>query len=250
MLYLVGLGLWDERDITLKGLETVKSCKRVYLESYTDALGGASKEKIEAVLGKEVVELERKQVEEEPSFIEEAKTGDVALLVGGDPLVATTHADLLLRCIHQGVGYRIVHNASIYSAIAETGLQIYKFGRTATVVFWEENYRPTSVHDVVKENQQRKLHTLLLLDIKPGRLMTPNHAIKTLTSIDAGFADEEIIVLSRAGSETPEIAWGKARELEKDKYGRGPHVLIVPGSLHPLDKEMLEALSTRAKRKP
>lgn len=38
MLYLVGLGLADERDITVKGLEIVKRAERVYLEAYTSIL--------------------------------------------------------------------------------------------------------------------------------------------------------------------------------------------------------------------
>lgn len=38
MLYLVGLGLADETDITLKGLNVVKRAERVYLESYTSVL--------------------------------------------------------------------------------------------------------------------------------------------------------------------------------------------------------------------
>ena len=38
MLHLVGLGLADETDITVKGLETVKKAKRVYLEAYTAVL--------------------------------------------------------------------------------------------------------------------------------------------------------------------------------------------------------------------
>lgn len=38
MLYLVGLGLGDAKDITVKGLETVRRCHRVYLEAYTSIL--------------------------------------------------------------------------------------------------------------------------------------------------------------------------------------------------------------------
>ena len=38
MLYLIGLGLGDERDITLRGLEAVKRCSKVYLEAYTSIL--------------------------------------------------------------------------------------------------------------------------------------------------------------------------------------------------------------------
>ena len=38
MLYLVGLGLGDARDITVRGLEVVKSARKVFLESYTSLL--------------------------------------------------------------------------------------------------------------------------------------------------------------------------------------------------------------------
>jgi diphthine synthase len=38
MLYLVGLGLGDEKDITVRGLEAVKKCDHVYLEAYTSIL--------------------------------------------------------------------------------------------------------------------------------------------------------------------------------------------------------------------
>lgn len=38
MLYLIGLGLGDAKDITVKGLEVVRRCSRVYLEAYTSIL--------------------------------------------------------------------------------------------------------------------------------------------------------------------------------------------------------------------
>jgi diphthine synthase len=38
MLYFIGLGLSDEKDITIAGLEIVKSSSRVYLEAYTSIL--------------------------------------------------------------------------------------------------------------------------------------------------------------------------------------------------------------------
>lgn len=38
MLYLIGLGLGDAKDITVKGLELVKNAKEVYLEAYTSIL--------------------------------------------------------------------------------------------------------------------------------------------------------------------------------------------------------------------
>lgn len=38
MLYVIGLGLGDVKDITVKGLEIVKRCDLIYLESYTSIL--------------------------------------------------------------------------------------------------------------------------------------------------------------------------------------------------------------------
>lgn len=38
VLFVIGLGLSDESDITLKGLEAVKSSEKVYLEAYTSIL--------------------------------------------------------------------------------------------------------------------------------------------------------------------------------------------------------------------
>lgn len=38
MLYIIGLGLGDDRDITLRGLEAVRSCSKVYMEAYTSLL--------------------------------------------------------------------------------------------------------------------------------------------------------------------------------------------------------------------
>lgn len=37
-LFLIGLGLGDEKDITLKGLEAIKECDYLYLEAYTSIL--------------------------------------------------------------------------------------------------------------------------------------------------------------------------------------------------------------------
>lgn len=38
MLFLIGLGLADETDVTVKGLELIRKVERVYLEAYTSIL--------------------------------------------------------------------------------------------------------------------------------------------------------------------------------------------------------------------
>jgi len=42
VLYIIGLGLGNEKDITLKGLEAIKSCQKLYLEYYTSILGNGN----------------------------------------------------------------------------------------------------------------------------------------------------------------------------------------------------------------
>jgi diphthine synthase len=71
---MIGLGLYDEKDITVRGLEAVKSSEKVYLEMYT-AILMVSKDRLEAFFEKPVVEADRMFVEAGcQEMIEEAKT--------------------------------------------------------------------------------------------------------------------------------------------------------------------------------
>lgn len=97
VLYVVGLGLGDEDDITVRGLRAVQRCDLVFLEAYTSVLG-AAKERLEAAYGKTITVADRTAVESgAESIYLPAKEKDVAFLVVGDPLCATTHTDLVLR---------------------------------------------------------------------------------------------------------------------------------------------------------
>ena len=73
MLYFIGLGLYDEEDISVKGLETVRAADTVYAEFYTSRLMGTTLEKMEALYGKRVRLLSREEVEVDPAWLEEAK---------------------------------------------------------------------------------------------------------------------------------------------------------------------------------
>lgn len=66
MLFFVGLGLYDERDISLKGLEIVREADLVYAEFYTSRLVGTSIERLESLYGRSVEVLSRSDVEEDP----------------------------------------------------------------------------------------------------------------------------------------------------------------------------------------
>merc|ERR1711990_578603 len=166
VFYLIGLGLSSPEDISLKGLKAIKTCSRVYLEMYT-AILMAQKEEIESVYEKEVILADRDMVESNSDvLLANADKEDVAFLVVGDVFGATTHSDLVIRCIDEGIPYRVIHNASIMNAIGCCGLQLYSFGETVSIPFWTEDWQPDSFFDKIQTNLERGFHTLCLLDIK------------------------------------------------------------------------------------
>ena len=82
-----------------------------------------SNEKLSEFFKKPIITADREFVESGcQEMINEAKTEEIAFLVVGDPFCATTHTDLFLRCIEEGVKVEVVHNASIVSAMGCCGL--------------------------------------------------------------------------------------------------------------------------------
>lgn len=166
MLYLIGLGLGDAKDVTLKGLEIIKKVDKIYLENYTSILS-CGQEELEKLYGRSIIVCDREMMEQGCEVIlDSAEDGEAAVLVVGDPLNATTHTDLLLRAASRNISYQIIHNASIINAVACCGLQIYNFGETVSIPYWTDSWKPESYYDKILRNRQNGLHTLCLLDIK------------------------------------------------------------------------------------
>lgn len=250
MLALVGLGLHDEKDLTIRGLELAKAADRVYIELYTSNWFGSLKN-LEKIVGKKIEILARKDLEEDcKKTIERAKKEAVVIFVLGDPLVATTHATLISDAKKAAVEVKIIHNASIVSAIAETGLHLYKFGATVTIPFAEKTKGklPESVYETIKETKSRGLHTLCLLDVVADeeKFMTANEGMKILLELESKrkekvFTDDTmVVVFARAGSDDFEIFYGSVAEILKKDFGKPPMVLIISGVLHFTEKEFLE----------
>jgi diphthine synthase len=163
MLFIIGLGLADEKDITIKGLEALKSSKTIYLESSTSILL-VDKTRLEKFYQREIIIADREMVETRvDEMLADAKTDNVAFLVVGDPYGATTHTDLILRADEMGIQTKVIHNASIMNAVGCCGLQLYNYGQTVSIVFFTESWRPDSFYDKIKQNRDIGLHTLCLL---------------------------------------------------------------------------------------
>ena len=274
VLYIIGLGLGDEKDVTVKGLEYIRRCSALYLEYYTSVLmftpGDTSK--LEEYYGKPVILADREMVESESTMsdiLSAAKESNVGFLVVGDPLCATTHTDLILRAIEKEVEYKVVHNASAMSAAASCGLQQYQMGYTVSIPWFEGEWKPDSFYDRIKYNKDGGMHTLCLLDIKvkepdydclakgkgikylPPRFMSVNIAIEQLLEIESirneGVlsGESKAVGMARLGQETQYMVYGTLNELLTCDFGPPLHSLALCGELHPLEVQFLEHLKIK-----
>ena len=247
-LIFVGLGLYDENDISLKGLHEIRNCDKVYAEFYTSKLVGTNKNKIEKTIGKNIEILSREETEKADIILKQALIEKVVFLVCGDPMMATTHIDLRLRAIEKGITTKIIHSSSIVTAVPGLlGLQNYKFGRTTTLAFPEKNYFPTSPYQIIRDNKKMGLHTLVLLDIQveKDRYMTANEGIELLLKMEKQLGekviaeDSIVCVVARAGSSNPIIISNNADALRNKDFGPPLHVLVIPGKFHFMELESL-----------
>ncbi len=251
-LYFIGLGLYDEKDMSIKALETAKNCDLLFAEFYTQKMNLNIKN-LERMTGKKIKILTRKDVEENSEILlEPAKTKKVGFLIGGDPFCATTHTSLRQDCKKKRIKTYVIHGSSIFSAVGETGLHLYKFGSVVTIPFRDKfgNKLPLSVYEKIKENRDRGLHTLILLDIdaEKNKYMDAKEGIETILEMEKekkhGLITEnsEVIVFARVGSNNPTIFYDKIKNIAKKDLGEPPMVIIIPGNLHFTEKEYLEVL--------
>ena len=243
---IIGLGLNDERGISLEGLEEAKRSNFVFAEFYTNAMPRLNLDRLESLIGKRVRILGRTQLEEEngAQLSEAAGEGRVALLVPGDPMIATTHVALRISLSKLGIETRIFHAASIMSAICgATGLQSYKFGKSVTIP--RDNPLPKSVIDTISENSVRGLHTLLLLDVKTETKvqLTIKDSIEKLLETRPDLKNRLAVGAARVGARDEMVRASTLVNLMEQDFGDPPHCMVVPGRLHFVEVEALKVLS-------
>jgi diphthine synthase len=237
---MIGLGLRDEKDITLKGLETIKKCDYIYLEGYTSKLHCPVKN-LENLYGKKITIADRDLVEKNADeMLSKAKDKEVAFLVIGDPMCATTHVDLMLRAKEKGIEVKVIHNASIISAIGIVGLEVYKYGKVTSIPFLNKDVKaPVEVYDT---NKDKGLHTLFLLDLDPtnNKFLSIKGASEYLVSkgIDGNV---KAIGCARIGYDDKVIKVAKLKELASYDYGDAPYCIIIPGKMHFMEEDALQA---------
>ena len=176
---------------------------------------------------------------------------------------ATTHTDLVLRARELNIPIQSIHNASIMSAVGATGLQLYNFGQTVSMVFFTDTWRPASFYDRLKENHQIGLHTLVLLDIKvkeqslanlargrkiyePPRFMSVAQCARQMLEIeedrDEGICGSRTLAVgvARIGSRDQEMAAGTLKQLTEVELGAPLHSLVLLGRrTHYLERDFV-----------
>lgn len=196
-------------------------------------------------------------------ILQGADKHDIAFLVVGDPFSATTHTDLILRAREKKIPVQTLPNASIMTAIGACGLSLYNFGQTVSMVFFTENWKPSSYYDRVKENWALGLHTLVLLDIKVkepdlkemarGRMVYMPPQFMTVAQCAGQMIDTEeergdgvcgaealAVGVARAGAADMEIVAGTLAQLAEVDMGRPLHSLVLVGKrMHDMEMEFM-----------
>ncbi|MGB9965841.1 diphthine synthase [Halobacterium hubeiense] len=253
MLTFVGLGLYDERSVTVAGADAIADADRAFAEFYTSKLVGADVADLEAYHGTDVEVRDRAGVEQDPEpILAAAESGDAVFLTAGDTMISTTHVDLRLRAAERGIETRVVHAPTAESAASSlTGLQNYRFGKATTLPFeWAHGADgvPSSVIETVEANRERGLHTLCYLDIKVDHprvdgdeYMTASHAAGLLA--EHWDADALGVVVARAGAPDATVRADRLGALADVDFGDPLHLLVLPGDLHHVEADALAGLA-------
>jgi len=251
-LVFVGLGLNDECGISLSGLAEAQSADSVFMETYTSLLPDFSMAHLEELIGKHIQLLSRHDLEDDNGkrIFDAASMGKTVFFIPGDPFIATTHVTLRIEAVKRNIPTRIIHGASIISAIIGlSGLHNYKFGKTVTIPF-RENFSEVP-YNVIAQNKQIGLHTLCLLDLKVDekRYLPIKDALEMLREIDQkrqlGITSDEAFAVgvARAGSKTPTLKADFVSNLLNFDFGAPPMSLIFTGQLHFTEVDALIAFA-------
>jgi diphthine synthase len=249
-LWLIGLGPGDLSAMSLAAIDAAKDCEYRYLEGYTALLPENEMSRLNEFVGDFEVSM-RPAIENPEQLFELAKKARVALMVVGDPLQATTHVDLQLRASEAGIECHVIHGISITTIVTgAVGLQSYRFGRQVTLAYPYGEYLATSPFELIIENKERKLHTLVLLDLDPTGMgvdeqkpMTPAIAVdvlrKSADKLSINIEDWNIALCSDMGRPEQRIFYGTLDEVANINDG-SIHCLVIPGRMDELELKALQ----------
>ncbi|MEM1526358.1 MAG: diphthine synthase [Ignisphaera sp.] len=252
MIKLIGLGLSIDL-LPIGVLLRLLSCERIYMDTYTSNWFPSIYDlaNILKQFGIEVIMAKRKDLEGGSinKIVEEAKLSNICIAVIGDPLIATTHSAITVEALSKNVEVEVLPASSILNtAISLSCLQVYRFGKTVTIVKPKNGVLYEYPLQVIKMNRDRDLHTLTLLeiDLEQEYYMTPKEAIELLLIIQKNTNNnvlnekDKIIVLKAIGFENGSIEVMSVEEILGKEFEKTLYTLIIPAkTLHPIEEECL-----------
>lgn len=265
-MYLIGMGPGRMESMTAEALNTAKQCDKRMYEAYTALWPEDELLRLEASIGS-IERVMRPAIEQPEELLDMAKDSAIAILVVGDPLQATTHVDLQLRCIESGVQCTVLHGLSITTlATGIAGLSNYKFGRQTTLTYPHGSWIATSPLEVIAFNRLHGFHTLVLLDLDPtgegtGQQlpMKPDDAHTSFQLMKQKLSertdefhlndmdDWTVVVCSDLGCEDERVTTTTLGQLSEVDGGR-LNTLLVPGALSDIEEVAIARWSKEEQR--
>ncbi len=250
MLFLVGTGI-AYNDISIRAAERCKGCD-VYIERYTSLVDDEKVRYLSELFGKKISFLNREDLEEKAKeIVARAASKNIAILVGGDPLTATTHKILFIEAKKQSVGVEVLHSSSAISAITgESGLDFYRFGQVCTIPRWSDRYKPVSFYETIERNLSHNLHSLVLLDYYPekGSTLSLHDAVNELLAAEEFYkkgiieGGTKVMTMRNIGLSNQEVKMTTIEEA-KAEVASGMFAVIFPAKLSEVEKETIDGMT-------
>ncbi|MDP7982504.1 MAG: diphthine synthase [Conexivisphaerales archaeon] len=250
-LLLVGMGVHGAQGIPVGAVEELRRCDRVLLDSYTTPIDPVRVlNELRALLGTEVKEAGRDELEDVQGLLRSASAGCLGIVIPGDVFVATTHDAIRQEAARSGIEVRIWHSSSIVSsALSRVGLHIYKLGFIGTLVAGppQTAYRAYFGVTGALRNSQ---HSILLMQHDPasGEGIDVGDGLRALVEAESSWRlgsfgpDRIIVIASRLFSESESVRVLRLSDALDTDFGEHPHTIIVPGRLHYTEAESMRAV--------
>ncbi len=270
MLYLIGVGINGCSSLSIGSIEILTKCDIIYIDSFTGLLSDDFVKELQILINKtnnnyeenynKIRPAKRWLVEDGREILKNSIDKMVCILIYGDPLIATTYAELLVRAKKQSVHYKVIHASSgISSLIGESGLHYYKFGKMVTMM--SDSLSSITVYNALYNNMCLGLHTLILTEYNNDKrdtdftfnndpfflspkmvfelLLERENELKLLNLTKNSFA----IVASKIGMDNSKIICGKIESLLNYRFDFGFSSIIIPSRLHFTEIDYLENLT-------
>ncbi len=255
-LYFIGMGLSGFKTCSLETVKILNKVDKIFIENYTNFMSEKLPHEFKQLKAK-FSYLKREDLEEnDVQFLDRIQGKTVAIMIPGDPFIATLHNSFRVAATKRGYSCYVIHNTSILSAAASiSGLSSYSFGRTVTCSF-PENASEVP-YEIIQKNKSINAHTLVLLDIQleKNKFLTVREAIDILTNLEKEksknifTSESKIVGLARLGYDDIYIEYGTPFEVSDrsnwEEIGPPQALIVCADTLSFAEEEILEALSKK-----